>query len=82
LPCLDARKRRLAGVEKQVRGEQLEAGVHLGRVPGREIGVGQAVEEEIDQIGPAGDNRRYLLVGIRNLLEANDVGVAGRLRRV
>src|SRR5262249_28279662 len=49
---------------------------------GRKRGKERAVEKEIDKTGRAAKTRRYLLAGIRHPLEANHIGVAGRLRRV
>ena len=58
LPGLEVRERRQAGVERGISGTQPEADMDPGRVPDRERLI--VTEEKERQVGPAGDDRRFL----------------------
>src|SRR6185437_4904255 len=78
LPGLEAGERRLAGVQEQKFSPQLQAGVHAGRVPGRER-LTVAAEGGGHQVSPAGDNRRFLPGWTGHSVKADDIRVTGWL---
>ena len=78
LPGLEAGERRLSGVEEQKFSRQLQAGVHAGRVTGRERLTVAAVGGG-HQVSPSGDNRRFLPGWTGHSVEADDIRVTGRL---
>ena len=79
LPCLDARKRRLATVEKPKCISQFESDVHAGRVPIRQRLI---VGADCGHVSPADDNRRFHLALAGYCIVTDDRRVTGWLRRV
>jgi hypothetical protein len=70
LPCLDVRERRLQGVQRGITSALLEAGMDAGRVPDGERLI--AAGEKYRQVGPAGDDRRFLRALAAHLLVPDD----------
>ena len=80
LPGLDVRERRQAGVERDISGIQPEADVDPGRVPDRERLIVTGEKER--QVGPAGDDRRFLTAQAGHAFVPDDGRVARWLGRV